>query len=188
MILDSLTAANGSKLCEQTVKHDITLLQATPATWRLMIQAGWTGKQDMKVLCGGEPMPQDLVGPLLQRCSELWNMYGPTETTVWSAAFQITDADAPILIGKPIGNTQIYILDPNGNEVPVGCEGEVFIGGAGVTLGYRNRQDLTDERFVENRYRNPFTNYVSDLLYKTCLLYTSPSPRDRTRSRMPSSA
>ena len=71
------------------------------------------------------------------------------------------------MIGKPIGNTQIYILDPNGNEVPVGCEGEVFIGGAGVTLGYRNRQDLTDERFVENRYRNPFTNYVSDLLYKT---------------------
>ena len=167
VILDSLTAANGSKLCEQTVKHDITLLQATPATWRLMIQVGWTGKQDMKVLCGGEPMPQDLVGPLLQRCSELWNMYGPTETTVWSAAFQITDADAPILIGKPIGNTQIYVLDPNGNEVPVGCEGEVFIGGAGVTLGYRNRQDLTDERFISNRYRNPFTNYVSDQLYKT---------------------
>ncbi|MFK7769340.1 MAG: amino acid adenylation domain-containing protein [Mariniblastus sp.] len=167
VILDSLTAANGLKLSEQLVKHDISLLQATPATWRLMIQAGWNGHKGLKVLCGGEPMPQDLVAPLLERCSELWNMYGPTETTVWSAAFQIIDADAPILIGKPIGNTQIFILDPNGNEVPVGCEGEVFIGGAGVTLGYRNRQDLTDERFIANRYRNPFADYVSDKIYKT---------------------
>ena len=167
-------------------------------------------------------MPNDLVQPLLDRCGELWNMYGPTETTVWSAAFQIKSAEAKILIGKPIGNTQIYLLGPDGQEVPVGAEGEVFIGGAGVTLGYRNRQDLTDERFVENRYRNPFTNYVSDRLYKTgdlaryqfdgnlqflrrndkqvkvrgfrielgeiCLLYTSPSPRDRQKSRMPSSA
>lgn len=167
VILDSHEAADGTKLAEQLNIHNISLLQATPATWRLMIQAGWSGKRDLKVLCGGEPMPNDLVRPLLERCSELWNMYGPTETTVWSAAYRITDENAPILIGKPIGNTQIYILDNNGSEVAVGCEGEVYIGGAGVTLGYRNRQDLTDERFVENRYRNPFTNYVSDRLYKT---------------------
>ena len=167
VILDSESAADGKKISEALTDHDISLLQATPATWRLMIQSGWTGKSDLKVLCGGEPMPTDLVQPLLDRCSELWNMYGPTETTVWSAAFQITSAEAPILIGKPIGNTQIYILDPQGNEVPVGAEGELFIGGAGVTLGYRNRQDLTDERFVNNRYQNPFADYVSDQLYKT---------------------
>ncbi len=167
VILDSLTAADGVKLADQLKQHDISLMQATPATWRLMIQSNWAGKQNLKVLCGGEPMPQDLVAPLLDRCNELWNMYGPTETTVWSAAFQITSPTAPILIGKPVGNTQIYILDANGNEVPVGCEGEVFIGGAGVTLGYLNREDLTSERFVENRYRNPFTDYVSDQLYKT---------------------
>ena len=167
VILDSMQAADGDELSRQLIKNDITLLQATPATWRLMIQSGWKGKDDLKVLCGGEPMPADLVEPLLSRCGELWNMYGPTETTVWSAAYQITSASAPILIGKPIGNTQIYILDPNGNEVPVGCDGEVFIGGAGVTLGYRNRDDLTAERFVENRYRNPFVDYVSDKLYKT---------------------
>ena len=167
VVLDSMTSADGVKLGEQLVTHDISVMQATPATWRLMVQAGWKGKEHLKVLCGGEPMPKDLVQPLLDRCGELWNMYGPTETTVWSAAFQITSADGPILIGKPIGNTQIYILDQNGNEVPVGCEGEVFIGGAGVTLGYRNRQDLTDERFVENRYRDPFVDYVSDRLYKT---------------------
>jgi acyl-coenzyme A synthetase/AMP-(fatty) acid ligase len=167
VIVDSVTAADGVKLAEQLVQHDISMLQATPATWRMMIQAGWDGKRDLKVLCGGEPMPHDLVAPLLDRCGELWNMYGPTETTVWSAAFQIIDAEAPILIGKPIGNTQIYVLDANGNEVPVGCEGEVFIGGAGVTLGYRNQPKMTNERFIQNRYRNPFVNYISDRLYKT---------------------
>ena len=167
VILDSQSAADGKKISEALTEHNISLLQATPATWRLMIQSGWAGNSNLKVLCGGEPMPNDLVQPLLDRCGELWNMYGPTETTVWSAAFQIESAEAPILIGKPIGNTQIYILDPQGNEVPVGAEGELFIGGAGVTLGYRNRQDLTDERFVENRYRNPFADYVSDRLYKT---------------------
>lgn len=167
VLLESAAASDGIQLAEELTQHNITLMQATPATWRLMIQSGWQGKNDLKVLCGGEPMPQDLVGPLLSRCGALWNMYGPTETTVWSTAFQITNENAQILIGKPIGNTQIFILDQFGNEVPVGCEGEVFIGGAGVTLGYRNRQDLSDERFVKNRYRNPFVDYVSDKLYKT---------------------
>ena len=167
VIVDSMTAADGNKLAKEVDQHNISLLQATPATWRLMIGAGWEGKSDLKVLCGGEPMPTDLVEPLLARCGQLWNMYGPTETTVWSAVYQITDPVAPILIGKPIGNTQIYILDEQGREVPVGCAGELFIGGAGVTAGYRNRQDLTDERFLANRYRNPFADYVSDKIYKT---------------------
>jgi amino acid adenylation domain-containing protein len=167
VVLDSMTAADGVKLSTEIKRHNISLLQATPATWRMLIEAGWDGKRDMKVLCGGEPMPKDLVSPLLDRCAELWNMYGPTETTVWSAAFRITDAEAPILIGRPIGNTQIFILDANGNEVPAGCEGEVFIGGAGVTLGYRNQQEMTDSRFTRNRYRNPFASYVSDRIYKT---------------------
>ncbi len=167
VILDSMTAADGVQLAQQIEQHEISVLQATPATWRLLIQAGWKGNSALKALCGGEPMPSDLVGGLLDRCGELWNMYGPTETTVWSAAYQITNADAPILIGKPIGNTQIYILDANGNEVPIGCEGEVYIGGAGVTLGYLHREDLTDERFLESRYRNPFKNFVSDKIYRT---------------------
>ena len=94
-------------------------------------------------------------------------MYGPTETTVWSSVYRVTDENAPILIGKPIGNTQFYVLDRNLQEVPIGCEGELYIGGAGVTLGYRNQDDLTNDRFVKNRYRNPFTDYVSDRLYKT---------------------
>lgn len=167
VVVDSMTAVDGTKLAKKLHEHQISIMQATPATWRLMIQSGWTGKADMKILCGGEPMPNDLVGPLLERCGELWNMYGPTETTVWSAVYQITEPNALILIGKPIGNTQIYVLDEFQNEVPIGCEGEVYIGGAGVTLGYRNRDDLTQERFVENKYRNPFSDYVSDRLYKT---------------------
>ncbi|GAB5406265.1 MAG: hypothetical protein Aurels2KO_44960 [Aureliella sp.] len=167
VIVDGPTASDGPKLIQSLEDHDISVLQATPATWRLLIQSGWQGRSNLKALCGGEPMPQDIVNPLLDRCGELWNMYGPTETTVWSAVYQITDAEAPILIGKPIGNTQIYILDENGREVPVGCEGELHIGGAGVTLGYRNRDDLTEERFVENPYRNPHSSYVSRRLYKT---------------------
>ncbi|MEM6690704.1 MAG: amino acid adenylation domain-containing protein [Planctomycetota bacterium] len=167
VILDSATAADGGELAQRIGRHEISLLQATPSTWRLLIQAGWNGKTDLKVLCGGEPMPQDLVAPLLERCAELWNMYGPTETTVWSAIYRIADAKAPILIGKPIGNTQVYLLDCNGNEVPPGCEGQLFIGGAGVTLGYRARHDLTEDRFIRNPYRSPFKDYVSDRIYNT---------------------
>ncbi|MEM0924429.1 MAG: amino acid adenylation domain-containing protein [Planctomycetota bacterium] len=167
VMLDSKSAAIGERLAEQIQEHDISMLQATPSTWRLLVQSGWSGKSDLKVLCGGEPMPPDLVAPLLERSCQLWNLYGPTETTVWSAAYQITDATAPILIGRPIGNTQIYLLDSKGREVPPGCEGELFIGGAGVTLGYRNRPDLTHQRFLENPYRNPHANYISDRLYRT---------------------
>lgn len=167
VILDTATAANGEQLANEIQQHDITVLQATPSTWRLLIESEWQGKSDLRILCGGEPMPPDLVAPLLERCSELWNMYGPTETTVWSSVYRITDPRAPILIGKPIGNTQLYLLDQNGIEVPIGCEGELFIGGAGVTLGYRKRPDLTDERFVRNPYRNPFARYVSSRLYRT---------------------
>ncbi len=167
VIADQATTLDAIKLAESIEAHDISLLQATPATWRMLIQSGWTGKQDLKALCGGEPMPADLVAPLLERCHELWNMYGPTETTVWSASHQITDAHAPILIGKPIGNTQIYILDSNGREVPVGAEGEVYIGGAGVTLGYLHQPEMTDERFVHNPYFDPFADYVNHRLYKT---------------------
>ena len=166
-IADWETATDGKKLMETVEREDIRLMQATPATWRMMISSGWQGKKGLRILCGGEPMPQELVEPLLQRCSELWNMYGPTETTVWSTAHQIRSADSPISIGRPIGNTQIFLLDSHGQEVPVGVEAEVHIGGAGVTRGYWNRPDLTGERFVDNPYFNPFEDYVNHHLYRT---------------------
>ncbi len=167
IIADAETASDGFKLSQAIVENKISFLQATPATWRMLIEAGWHGDAGLKVLCGGEPMPRELVAPLLDRCSELWNMYGPTETTVWSTAFQITSADDPIYIGKPIGNTQIYLLDAKMQPVPQGTAGELFIGGAGVTHGYLHRNDLTEERFVDNPYFNPFSNFVSQRLYRT---------------------
>ena len=167
VIADRRITSDGIEMAKALDDQNISLLQATPATWRLLLAANWTGKSDLKVLCGGEPMPADLVSPLLERCGELWNMYGPTETTVWSTVFQITSADEPILIGRPIGNTQIYLLDAKGNPVPVGSEGEIFIGGAGVTLGYMNNPTHTAERFVDHRWFNPFSSYVSDKIYKT---------------------
>lgn len=167
VIADWATATDGKKLIDAIERGNIGLMQATPATWRMMIASGWAGKRDLKILCGGEPMTSELAELLLPRCAQLWNMYGPTETTVWSTAFRIESAGAPISIGRPIGNTQIYLLDAHGQEVPVGVEGEVMIGGAGVTLGYRNRPDLTSDRFVDNPYFNPFADYISHRLYRT---------------------
>ena len=158
---------DGNRLFNALADHEITLFQSTPATLRLLINSGWTGTKSLKILCGGEPMPSDLVAPLLERCGQLWNMYGPTETTVWSSVFQIKDADAPILIGKPIANTQFYLLDKNLQPVPVGSDGEIYIGGAGVTHGYLHQDDLTVERFVENPWFNPFKDYCSNRIYKT---------------------
>ena len=167
VIADRRITSDGIEMSKAIDRYGVSILQATPATWRLLLSANWNGKKDLKILCGGEPMPADLVSPLLQRCDQLWNMYGPTETTVWSTVFQITDAQDPILIGRPIGNTQIYLLDAAGNPVPVGSEGEIHIGGAGVTLGYLHKPEHTAERFVDHRWFNPFSRYVSDKIYKT---------------------
>ncbi len=167
VLADWATATDGKKLMETLAREDIHLMQATPATWRMMIATGWQGQDNLKMLCGGEPMTQELAALLIPRCRELWNMYGPTETTVWSTAQLIESADQPISIGRPIGNTQVYLLDTNGQEVPVGVEGELMIGGAGVTLGYWNRPELTSDRFIDNPYFNPFEEYVNYRLYKT---------------------
>ena len=130
-----------------------TVMQATPATWRMLIEHGWAGRKGMKILCGGEALPPELARELLPRCSSLWNMYGPTETTIWSTTWQVTSATNPVPIGKPIANTQTYILDPDLNPVPVGVSGELFIGGTGVARGYWRAPQLTAERFLPNRFR-----------------------------------
>ncbi len=141
-------ATDGARLAKLMDSERITLLQATPATWRLLLAAGWRGRAGLKMLCGGEPLPRDLARELLPRGASLWNMYGPTETTVWSSVEPITSADGPMSIGRPIDNTQLYVLDAGDSLVPVGVVGELVIGGAGVARGYRGRPDLTAERFV----------------------------------------
>ncbi|WP_299421239.1 amino acid adenylation domain-containing protein [Sphingomonas bacterium] len=128
-----------------------TVMQATPATWRALIEAGWQGSPDLRILCGGEAFPRGLAEALLTRAAEVWNVYGPTETTIWSTIAHVTHGDGPVPIGRPIANTAIHILDAYGNTAPIGVIGELYIGGAGLAEGYRNRPDLTAERFLTVR-------------------------------------
>ena len=125
-----------------------TIIQATPATWRALIETKWTGKKGLKILCGGEQLPRDLADRLLDRADEVWNMYGPTETTIWSTVYKVERGGRSVPIGRPIANTRVYILDAIKNPVPIGVTGELCIGGAGVARGYYKRDDLTRERFV----------------------------------------
>jgi len=128
-----------------------TLLQATPATWRLLLEAGWPGDPRLTLLCGGEALSPDLAAALVPRGAALWNMYGPTETTIWSTCRRITDA-ARIDLGRPIANTDLHVLDAQGELAPIGVPGELLIGGAGLARGYLARPDLTAERFVPHPF------------------------------------
>jgi amino acid adenylation domain-containing protein len=134
--------------CIADVRPDV--LQATPATWRGLIEAGWMGNPALRILCGGEALPRVLADQLLARSGQVWNMYGPTETTIWSTVARIEQGEA-IPIGRPIANTQVRILDADGNDLPAGAIGELLIGGRGVARGYRGRPDLTAQRFVDHR-------------------------------------
>ncbi len=145
-------AVDPARLMQRMEQTGCTVMQATPATWRSLIDAGWTGSSRLKVLCGGEAMLPDLAKQLLPRCAELWNMYGPTETTVWSTIHRVTSAEAPISIGHPIANTQVYVLDAHGNLVPPGNVGELYIGGDGLARGYLSRDELTQQRFVSSAF------------------------------------
>jgi polyketide synthase PksJ len=129
-----------------------------------MLDAEWGGTPDLKILCGGEAFPQDLVKELISRSKEVWNMYGPTETTIWSTCYRLEDPEGQVLIGKPIGNTQVYILDERLRPVPIGVPGELYIGGDGVTQGYLKRPDLTSKAFMPNPF-NPGAQHA--MMYKT---------------------
>lgn len=128
------------------LKPDV--LQATPATWLGLIEAGWEGLPGLRALCGGEALPRVLAEQLLGRVGELWNVYGPTETTIWSTCARVEHGTGPVPIGRPIANTLVRVLDQDGNDRPAGAIGELWIGGRGVARGYRGRPDLTAGRFV----------------------------------------
>lgn len=145
-------AADGATLLELLEGFGGTIMQATPATWRMLIDAGWNGNSTFKALIGGEALPTDLSQMLLSRTGELWNMYGPTETTVWSTCWKVDPSTRGISIGTPVDNTQIYVLDGAGQRCPVGVAGEIVIGGLGVTLGYLRREALTAERFIPDTF------------------------------------
>lgn len=145
------TALDGKALAELLDAERATILQATPATWRLLLDSGWTGVRapaGLRMLCGGEALPRELADRLLALPGELWNMYGPTETTIWSTLTRVRDTARPISIGRPIAETSVHVLEPSGLPAPVGVAGELCIGGAGVARGYRNRPELTAQKFV----------------------------------------
>ncbi len=144
-------ASDGRRLREILASSAATVLQATPATWRMLIDSGWSTTPGLKMLCGGEPLPPDLASELLDRGGELWNMYGPTETTIWSSWTKVA-RDKPITIGRPAPNQTFYVLDPKLQPVPVGVPGELHIGGDGVATGYHRRTELTAERFLDNPF------------------------------------
>lgn len=140
-------ASNGAALKKLIDDCNVTIIQATPTTWKVLCAAGWEGNDALKILCGGEALSLDLARKLLERCRFLYNMYGPTETTVWSTFHKITDATDSIPIGKPIANTITCVMDKWGNICPLGSWGELYIGGAGVSKGYHDRENLTKSKF-----------------------------------------
>ncbi len=140
---------DGRHLGHMLDEFDITVMQATPATWQMVLDGGWEGKRDLRAFCGGEALSRDLANRLLDHAGEIWNLYGPTETTVWSTCDRVQRGEGTISIGRPIGNTSIYVLDPDRNPVPVGFVGELYIGGDGLARGYHGQPGLTADRFVE---------------------------------------
>ncbi|MBP5971792.1 amino acid adenylation domain-containing protein [Brasilonema sp. CT11] len=163
-------ASSGEQLSKLLAKSGATVMQATPATWRLLLAAGWQGNKQLKILCGGEALTPGLANQLQQLVHSLWNMYGPTETTIWSAVYKVEPGNIQVPIGKPIDNTQIYLVEPQVagkldslKPVPIGTPGELLIGGAGLARGYRNRPELNSEKFIPN----PFSDKPGERLYRT---------------------
>ncbi len=152
VIATSETVADGKRLREELETRRITMMQATPVTWMMLLEAGWKGRSELKILCGGEAFPADLAKQLIPQCGSLWNMYGPTETTIWSTVCRISDVAGTVPIGRPIDNTQVYIVDERLQPVPIGIPGELLIGGDGLAVGYLNQPKLTNEKFIPNPF------------------------------------
>jgi pimeloyl-ACP methyl ester carboxylesterase len=155
---------DGRLLMQLMAKSGATVMQATPTTWRVLLESGWQGDRNLKVLVGGEALSADLARQLAECCGSVWNMYGPTETTIWSSVYKLEGKDDKLVpIGKPIANTTFYILDANRQPVAAGAEGELYIGGEGLARGYFERDQLTAEKFVSN----PFCADLGARMYRT---------------------
>jgi amino acid adenylation domain-containing protein len=152
VLAPSETVADGRALLELIERSGTTTMQATPSLWRMLLEAGFTSHPGFTMLAGGEALSRELADRLLAGGGALWNMYGPTETTIWSSCKQIRADGEPITVGRPILNTQFYVLDPNDEPVPIGEMGQLHIGGAGLARGYVDRPDLSAAKFVANPF------------------------------------
>ena len=156
-------ARDADRLAAEIDRTGGTVMQATPATWRMLVETGWTPPKGFRKFVGGEAFPDSIAGSLLVGEGEVVNLYGPTETTIWSAMHPVTEALTRQPIGRPIANTQLHILSPTLERLPNGAVGELYIGGAGVARGYHNRPGLTAERFLPD----PFSRLPGARLYRT---------------------
>ena len=176
IIIPQKFARDGEAILHLIQQEKVTIMQATPTTWHMLLEAGWVGERGFKILHGGEALSDKLRKSFQKMDVYAWNLYGPTETTIWSTAIDIThghshssktreDFEAgkickyfenlpqkSSLIGVPIWNTRIYILDHALNHVPIGVTGEIYIGGVGLARGYLNNADLTAEKFIPNPF------------------------------------
>jgi amino acid adenylation domain-containing protein len=156
-------ASEAARLVRLIDAHQVNVMQATPATWRMLLDSPWVGRGDLRILCGGEAMTREFADHLLRKAAGVWNLYGPTETTIWSSLCRIETGKEAISIGRPIDNTTFYILDARGQPVPVGAIGELYIGGEGLARGYLGRPELTADRFIPN----PFAASPGERMYRT---------------------
>jgi amino acid adenylation domain-containing protein len=168
LLIDRETCVDGLRLRQELERSDATVLQATPSAWRLLVDAGWREtsvangadarerlpvRRVFKAISGGDTLPRELADAMLSRGVDVWNLYGPTETTIYSAFHHVGPGKGPVPIGRPLDNTTLYILDSDLQPVRIGEVGELFIGGVGVARGYRNRAEMTAERFLPDPYR-----------------------------------
>lgn len=161
------TAADGTQLMSLLERSGTTFMQATPATWQMLLTEKWPGNPDLTILCGGEALPPELAQAVLARSQSAWNVYGPTETTIWSLISQLTAEQTIIPIGQPLANTTAYILDANLQPLPQGIPGELCIGGDGLARSYFNRSDLTAEKFISYVDPQEKTSKGVQRLYRT---------------------
>ena len=163
VVADRYAAGDPFALAGLIEEQDVTFLQATPFTWRLLVNSGWNGKRDLRMISGGEALPRDLANELLPLGCELWNCYGPTETTIYSSSIRIESGSGIVPVGPPISNTSFYVMDVGGRPVPLGVPGELYIGGVGVSPGYLQRPELTSQRFVPDT----FASESGGMLFRT---------------------
>ena len=156
-------AVNGELLTRAIRESGATLLQATPAGWQVLLEAGWQGQAGLKMLTAGEPLSWMLAQRLLERGASLWNLYGPTEVTVYATGRRIDKGMTKITVGPPLANYTTYVFDQHGRRLPIGAIGELFLGGVGVGAGYLNRPELTTEKFLPD----PFSSEPGARLYRT---------------------
>jgi amino acid adenylation domain-containing protein len=152
VIAPSEVAADGRALAALLDSSGATCLQGTPATFRLLLAAGWSGRPDMVAIAGGEAFGSELARAVLDRTRAFYNGYGPTEATVYATIHKLQTSDAPIPIGRPLHNLQCYVLDAHRQPVPIGVPGELYVGGLGVAEGYLEEPAMTAERFVDNPF------------------------------------